>query len=207
MKTLCCYITLLLLTAPAPCRAQCPSDKGQIEIAVSHGLITGNEISDKLASTNTGKKQTFSSGADFITLRYFFYNRLAVGFTGGITSERGHYSDIYDPSFITSTYTRSITTFAPEFYYIYFFRKYIEVYMLFGIGPSFSTTNTTLPSTAYGFGTTSTASSDAIRIQCTPIGIRVGGRIGAFLEVGMGYKGIINAGASFKFGPSCWWKG
>ena len=207
------YTVLIILTASSlACKAQCPSNKGQLEVAVSQGFITSDQISDQVAANENassgsgGKTQTYNSGATFVTIRYFLYNRIALGFTGGITNERGQYTDKYTPSMITSTYTQSITTIAPELYYIYFFRKYFEVYSLLGIGPAFTSITTTVNPTPYTARSVTTSGSDVIKLQYTPIGIHIGGRIGGFAELGIGYKGTINVGASFKFGPTCWWR-
>ena len=212
MKYLCSFIVLLaLITVPFAAGAQCPSNKGQFEIAISHGFITGDQLADEIKARDNesagsgGKSETYNSGATFVTLRYFFFNRLALGIASGMNSVKGQYTDSYNPSLITSTFTQSNTTVAAELYYIYFFRKYLEVYTLFGIGPQFSSTNTTVNANAYTPESSNRISSDVLKLQYTPLGVRIGGRIGAFAELGIGYKGIFNVGASFRLGPSCWW--
>jgi hypothetical protein len=44
-----------------------------------------------------------------------------------------------------------------------------------------------------------TYSDTAITFQITPLGIRLGKRVGAFVELGYGYKGIANVGVSGRF--------
>lgn len=207
MKRACALLLYIM-----PCltgHGQCPSNKGQLELATSYGMITASQVGDKTeANSNslTGQSITYSSGMMFLTARYFFFNRLALGIAGGVSSERGQYADKHNTSVISRTYSESVTTIAPEVYYIYFFRKYLEVYTLLGIGPGFFTTTTTTNATPYSSEAINTEKHDALRLQYTPIGIRIGGRLGGFAELGIGYKGLINAGLSFKLGPSCWWR-
>lgn len=189
-------------------KGQCPSDKGQIEITASYGMITGDQIAGSILTNDNGqftKSIAYNSGAPFITARYFLYNRLAIGFSGGVTNERLQYNDPYNPSFNPGSYKQTSTTVAFEVYYIYMFRKYIEVYTFAGLGPSFINSEQPVVSTTNTL-TTVVSSHDELKVQYTPIGVRAGGRLGAFAELGIGYKGLLNAGVSFKLGPSCWWK-
>jgi hypothetical protein len=199
------FITFLsLVVTSGSVQAQCPSDKGQLEIAASYGTVTGDQVSIGAAENNKGL--TYHSGASSVTARYFMFSCLAFGFSGGIVQEKGRYNDAFHPSVITSTYSQSSTTIALEGYYVYFFRKYLEVYTLLGFGPSFTTVTTVTNPTLYTAGFTTTASHDGLKMQYDPIGVRVGGRLGGFVEAGFGYKGLVNAGISYKLGPSCWWK-
>ncbi len=194
--------TLLLILAAARGYAQCPSNKHQFEVAGSYGLKSSTEV----FNSDSYKEQTASAGNMFITARYFLFNRLAFGLSGGMLTTKGTFSSKYDPV-ARGTYQEQINTVAMEFYYIYFFRKYMEVYTIVGFGPGFYTTTTSTFASASQPASSVVEKHDAVRLQYTPIGIRVGGRIGAFAELGVGYKGLVNAGLSIKLGPSCWWRG
>ena len=123
----------------------------------------------------------------------------------GINTEKGTFNDATFPSASTGSYTVSNKTVAMELYYIYLFRKYIELYTFAGVGPTSSTEQNTLSGS---FGSSRQSESKAgLKGQYTPIGIRAGGRLGAYAELGYGYKGLVNLGISFKLGPSCWWSG
>lgn len=202
-----CFISIMPIAYSLISNGQCPSNKAQLEVAVSYGIITGSQVADRFNNTDNsdGKTRTYNSGNSFITVRYFLFNRLALGLSGGITNEKGQYTDRTNPSLISSTYKASYTTIAVELYYIYSFRKRLEIYTLAGAGPSFTTIQTT---TYLGVttGVTTTNKEDKIKVQYTPIGVRYGGRLGGFLEIGIGYKGLINGGISYKFGSPCWWK-
>jgi len=206
MKLLCsCLCLFILLFHPIDGSGQCPSNKYQWDLSVSYGLISTSQFA---ANNNTDgdKMIASSSGASFFTVRYFLFNRLAICASGGVSGEKGRYNDPYNPSFITSGYQLNTTTIAVELYYIYFFRKYLEVYTFAGAGPSFTTTETNINATTSIPASANTVSADIFKAQYTPIGIRLGGRLGGYAEVGYGYKGIFNFGISCKLGPACWWK-
>ena len=196
-------LAALIITCLNVC-GQCPSNKGQLELAASYGLVTGDQFSDQI-SNNPNKKLTYNSGNAFFTLRYHFFSCLAFGIAGGVTSAAGQYTDAYHPSVVTSTYRQQVTTIAFEAYYVYTFRKYFEVYTFLGAGPEFATTTTTAEPVPNAIGITTTDGRNVIKIQYTPIGVRVGGRLAGFAELGIGYKGLVNAGISYKFGRPCWW--
>ena len=186
------------------CTAQCPSDKYQWDLSVSYGYMnTGISYTD--ASQNGNKTIARYPQPAFFTVRYFLYNRLAIGVATGVASEQGKYFDPNNLATQAGTYSASSTTVAIELYYVYHFWKYVEVYTFAGAGPSFA--NMTSSYSSHGFGFPSeTTSNTILKGQYTPLGIRFGGRLGAYAEVGYGYKGIVNAGISFKLGPTCWWK-
>jgi hypothetical protein len=175
-------------------RAQCPSNKRQLETAAGYGLINSGSVTGQLNYTSSG------FGTPFATARYFMFNRLAFGVYAGFTSENGAVDDYFNPSRRT-TLKKKHTTIAVELYYIYAFRKRLEIYTLLGAGQATVTTETTNATN----GTTARTES-SLKAHYTPVGVRYGGRLGIFAELGLGYKGIINGGISFKFGSPCWWK-
>jgi hypothetical protein len=202
-------ITLCSITSI--CRGQCPSDKGQFEISTTAGFVTPDEVTanfaagDNLANGSI-KSVTGTTGSTFVTIKYFPYNRLAFAISGGMNNENGLYSDPYNPTNITSTYKQTITTVAGEVYYIYSFRKYFEAYTLLGFGPAFTSVSTVTNPTASTQETTIVTKHDGLTMQYSPLCVRIGGRIGVLCEFGIGYKGVVNLGLSYKFGQPCWWR-
>ena len=163
---------------------------------MTYGLYYGNEGMDG------NKTITRYPETTFFTTRYFIYNRLAIGCALGLGAEHGTYSNGPTPGYAHGSYNVNNTTLAFEVYYIYFFRKYLEVYTYAGIGPSFISKQ---EMGSPGFDALS-YKTEIVKAQYTPAGIRFGGRIGGYAELGYGYKGMVNLGISFKIGPSCWWK-
>ncbi len=205
-------MTILLLFAFAgidSAYGQCPSNKRQLDISVSYGVISTDQVfgvpNDDGATVSGQKTLTSTPGSPFINVRYFFFNRLAFGVTCGFLSESGKYTDPYNPLNIPGTYTKHTTVAAFEVYYIYMFRKYLELYTLAGTGPSFSNMNIDVNQQG-GSSSTNVQTLNKMKVQYTPIGIRYGGKLGAYAELGIGYKGVFNAGISYKLGPGSWWK-
>ena len=197
-------VAILFLFTSYTGMGQCPSNRGQIDIAISYGAFSTDNVS--LGASENNKVVTSYSGARFVSIRYFLFRVLAIGCTGGVAAERGQYNDAYNPAFIKSTYSQSVTTIAPEVYYVYTFRKYFEVYTILGFGTSFTTVSTSTNPTPYTAASATKEASDGLKMQYIPLGLRVGGRIAAFAELGFGYKGLLNAGLSCKLGRPCWWR-
>ncbi len=206
-------LTIFLLLAVAATNSaygQCPSNKRQLDISVSYGVISTDQVfgvaNDDGATVSGQKTLTNTPGSPFITARYFFFNRLAFGLACGVLSESGKYVDTYNPLNTPGTYSKHTTVAAFEVYYIYMFRKNMELYTLAGIGPSFSNTNIDVNQQGGSSSSTNAQTLNVMKVQYTPIGIRYGGKLGAYAEVGIGYKGVFNAGVSYKLGPGSWWK-
>jgi hypothetical protein len=195
-------LTLLLFATSIAGRAQCPSNQGQLEFADSYGFGAAQQVfptTNSVTHTLPGNKiNTENGGVWFNSIRYFMSRAVAVGITYGVTTIKGQYTDVFN-SAVAGNYKITYNTVAIEFYYIYTFHKYIETYSTLGFGPTFinvATTDANKPSASY----------DRFSVHYAPLGVRVGGRIAAFAEVGIGYKGLINIGISSKIGRSCWWR-
>ena len=148
-------------------------------------------------------KITTQPQATYFTAHYFIFNRLAVGLALGLNTVKGTYDAAIGPGSVAGTYTTNYKTVAMELYYIYLFRKNMELYTFAGAGPSQLKEQSTLIS-PYG-SSTQTYGAGVFKGQITPVGIRFGGRLGGYAELGYGYKGLLNLGISFKLGPSSWW--
>ncbi len=184
----------------------CPSYKRQPEFIVSYGQLTGSDFfgSWKTMSNDSRKvsTETSNTGADFFTARYFLYSCLSLGIAGGYIDQKGNISERSGAKYyITSTYEHKAATIAFELNYIYRIRRHVDIYTYAGAGPSFKTviTNYVASSISNEAPAKTTRSSDFIFHYC-PVGVRVGGRIGAFGELGFGYKGLVSGGLSLRLG-------
>ena len=133
---------------------------------------------------------------------------MALGFTTAETIETGanktYYGGLLATEFDNNT---TVWDFDLELYYVYGFLKYFEAYPLISAGPEMvhsTVTNTEInyPSANYQMS----SNTDKVQFYYAPIGIRVGGRIAGFAEVGYGYRGLVNLGLSVKWGAPCWWR-
>ena len=198
---------VLLLTASLRSSAQCPSYRYQPEFMGSYGVITGDQLISSLQQpTNkdgrTRSETTSSSGAIFLTAGYYLYSYLSVGMSAGYIGEQGQNKQGYGfQSVTTSSYSKKIVTIAFEINYLYRITKYMDTYTFLGVGPGFTTLETTPANSQISVAAEAqTTRSDAFRFHYSPIGIRIGGRVGAFAELGFGYKGLLSGGLSVRLG-------
>ena len=200
------YCWLLLLLGSLQVAGQCPSYKYQPEFIVSYGQLTSSDlIGGWKISAPDGKRsttETATTGANFFTARYFLYSCLSVGFTGGYIDQKGNNNQRYGAQYVTtSTYEHKAVTIAVELNYIYRIRKYVDIYTFIGAGPAFKTAVTTNVASPISVdGQAKTTKSEDLVFHYTPLGVRVGGRIGGFAELGFGYKGLLSGGLSLRLG-------
>ena len=91
---------------------------------------------------------------------------------------------------------RNFITVAFEGHYRYQNVNKVQLYS--GIGIGYSMGNETLTPSGESGKTAVSGSINRIAYQINAIGIRIGDNIGGFLELGYGYKGIVNAGLSIQ---------
>lgn len=200
------YCLLFTLLWSARAKGQCPSYKYQPEFIASYGVLTGSEFSggNKTAANNgrQTKSETANTGANFFTARYFLYSCLSMGVAVGYINQQGNNNERLGFDYVTtSTYERKAVTVAVELNYIYRIRKYVDVYTFAGFGPTFKTATTNYVYSAISAEAPSkTVRSSDFSFHYCPVGVRIGGRIGGFAELGFGYKGLLSGGLSLRLG-------
>ncbi|NDV47373.1 hypothetical protein D0T49_09980 [Paludibacter sp. 221] len=166
--------------------------KNEIELGV--GIFNFNEIinitSDVIISsvpTGTTMENSSSYGSVHAAYKYRIRERIGVGglFAFDYSTAEAMRYDIKIGDFKKRHYTLAAEA---DFIYLNFDR--FKMYALAGVG-----------ATLYGLTYTSAINGEKdnnttpyFTFQVTPIGIRYGERFGGFLEVGFGYRGILNAG-------------
>jgi hypothetical protein len=133
-------------------------------------------------------------GTIFITYRHIFKNELFLwGITAGMSNSK---SEIYNVGQYEGELKRQFYTFAIEWDYRYVNQGLIQVYSGLGLGFTYATEKLTPPPE------TSTNSSNgnisSIAYQLNAVGVRLGKKYSGFIELGYGYKGIINVGFSVQ---------
>ncbi len=139
------------------------------------------------------RDRQMSKGAIYFTYRYNLLQSMSLGLTSGLDLSDGFIDD-YEGRMIGTTKKVNLTI-AAECKYKYLDRKIITLYGYIGIGYSillarnyFTTIDPGLP-----FGD---KIQNHFNMHITPIGMRLGKKFGGFLEIGLGYKGLLNAGVS-----------
>ncbi len=186
--------SICLLSLSSAAMAQEETPVGRNEISVGYGFLSTSQMinifSDALASSLTGgnysKTNSTWSGNFFVAYKFAPSKRISLGLTYAHTKNTADIS-IHDvPS---GTSTTNYHTIAGELQFNYVSKPFFRLYSLAGAGMS-SYTEKYKPTV----GSTETNSAAHFNFQLTPIGVKVGNRIGFFGELGVGYKGLVCAG-------------
>jgi hypothetical protein len=186
MKNLIILLLSLFLSASTFLSAQ---DLPNNQVNVGYGMFTSYE------AIGVGKSTTLiNSSRDFhiikntgaIRLEYFrvFNNRLKVG--ASFTYQKFKFVPLFSLNIEQEGYTAIIYTPALETAFTFLSKKNFDLYSGLGLGHSFTYDKENR------LGGSFNSHLDAV-------GIRVGRKIGGFVAVGYGYKGLIHCGVNFRF--------
>lgn len=173
-----------------PLQAQ---DKGKQELNVSGGMLpTEDAVSGTFALLfnlllRTPEDMKFSGLAGSVTYKYHISERVALG---GSTVYNAR-ADQTLPDFLTDNrWKRRSVSNAGEITLFWVKQPVFQFYSTFG-GGFFVRRSTFYESqTETNFGYT---------LQASPVGIRAGKKVAGFMEMGFGYKGLLNVGLSMRF--------
>lgn len=188
---------ILLLTLAISSQSLQAQSPGHSEISLSYGVLStddiGNifgEIISSIAGFETKNEQY--NGIINAGYRYLILNRFLVG--GTISYEKSK-ADAYVLGSKVGTQHNTYMTLAAEANYQYVSTRVFQMYSGFGIG--FTQARANLQRTDNNPDTNSR--HNHINFQFTLAGFRVGNTLGAFGELGFGYKGVVNGGVSLRF--------
>lgn len=174
------------------------NNEKKTEIQLGYGLATTNEILnmfDQIVTTAFGTVDQVNekyAGAGFFTINRKLNKAASIGLTFGVDYEKGDYRKNNQ---IIGNYKLYYYTIAGEYKYKYRVYKNSEFYGMAGFGYTFGKDENNFDSSTVVIESTS---YNHLIYQFTPLGIRYGQSVAAFVEFGFGYKGIVNAGLSLK---------
>ena len=126
-----------------------------------------------------------------ISYAYALNKKFTFGVTGAYDNSTGSFKQDNE---IVGNFRHQYLTVAAEGKYLYLNRPDFCIYGSLGLGglvyfqnDKFPQASTFINSKSYNFNA-----------FISPIGIRYGKQLGGFLEAGFGYKGILNAGVSYR---------
>jgi|GEM_PF-2484966 len=204
-------LLLLFIGMIATYNAPAQDQRGDHDITVGYGILPAIQVfkgTEFLLTwgTSTNYKNTSVTGEYFIKYQYHLTKQLSVSLYGGKEQESGVwiYIDKENNSrpsdwniYPVGTFSRTSWTAASELNINYYISKYINVYSTLGVSREFifekNDYNLNHPDSIVKNNAT------YISMYYSPIGVRFGGRICGNIEIGMGYKGIINCGLTYKF--------
>jgi len=135
-----------------------------------------------------------SIGTIFFTYRHIFKNELFMwGITAGMSNSK---SEIYNVGQFEGELKRQFYTVAIEWEYRYVNQGPVQVYSGLGLGFTYATETLTPPPESSKSESTDNISNIAYQVNVA--GVRLGKKYGGFVELGYGYKGIINVGFSVQ---------
>lgn len=193
------------------------SEEGHAEIAVGAGAWSGNYLFDGYSPLNKGKREHINqmySGTYHINIRAFLAKRLSIGITAIYENKSGSWQANYNPDHfgyrhtIIGTFRQQNFTLSPEINIYYMIQKHYRLYCSFGMGLTFRSEYNeyskeyldsgppwyTVPED-YPAGDNSKMQGN---VYLSPIGISAGNKLRWFTEIGLGYKGLVNAGLSLS---------
>ncbi|MFS4467502.1 hypothetical protein [Maribacter sp. 2210JD10-5] len=178
-------------------------EKGTSEISFGYGGATSyeveNTLGDMLSTIITLGTVSYDdveyTGAFHAKYKYAIIDNLLVGISG--VYEEAEDKERFGSANVAKRKSR-IYSIALESDYSYINRKHFKVYS--GVGLGYRMVDTKSKPTAASTDTKiSNERTHGLAYHINGIGIRAGRAIGVFVEVGYGYRGIINAGLSIQF--------
>jgi hypothetical protein len=189
-------ILLFLVMIPGILEAQ---DKGiGLEIEGSYGVLSSAQILTVTRDvfveiitlgTAVDKDNYHSTGAGFLSGRYYVNSWLGVGLTLGMEIIKADLVNGEDV--IIGDYTYRSQVIAAEFKFRYLNTEFLQLYSGLGSGFRFGKEKT-----RYLNDPPDISDVGLWTGHINLLGIRIGKGFGGFLELGYGYKGIFNVGIS-----------
>lgn len=166
-----------------------------LPLTIGDGLLHG--FSSALSSVTGYSQKTFNEKHNVmwgLGYKYHFNHRFSVGVDIGIlnSSKDTEFTKAND-TYIVHRKTSFILVL-PTGQYNYLSREKVQLYGNLGVGLlSYSVDE------SKDDGTTSGDNYAGFAFQLNPVGVRVGKQFAGYAELGFGFKGIVNIGASIKF--------
>ena len=194
------------------------------ELLIGYGVSPTGTLFD---GVGTGNNRTYElghyTGALFATYRFHKNKKVSFGVTTAYENESGIWNHVivfkskyhgykeYNTTFL-GHYKKQYFTVSPEMTVTYkdFNHGLIRIYGTLGIGISYRDEidiyDNNYYNSNYSNGVNSLGNNLVLtdrhfqfNMYFSPLGIHVGRKLGFFIENGLGYKGLINFGTTYKF--------
>lgn len=215
-RALTTLVVLALASAFLPATAS--TQTRHHDLSLSYGVVTMDQVADALTDILTilltfgtyGKQNAEYSGTPFLTYRYASRGEsvgadhppasgFGIGFAIGTYSAKGGLTLMGEPS---GTFKENNYVGAVEFDYRWIMRRNFQLYSGAGVGVRIRRGTYAV---APPIGTQALQPPEEKISKVMPtfhlnaLGFRFGRQIGFFAELGVGYKGLFNAGLSAQF--------
>lgn len=171
------------------------------EVRANLGLLTTSDFGDVfsdliinvISGENYSSKNSTSTGALGIE---YWHNQGKVLKLGGLFSYQSIKKDIYTLGDKVGNVNDNYFTILPEISFEYVKAEWVQVYS--GLGLGVTILNQVFNSSVSDLESSS-ESNVLLNFHLNLVGMRVGKAFGASAELGVGAKGIFNAGLSYRF--------
>ncbi len=185
--------TLIVLSffALLPFCVTAQTKKDDISLSYAHGILPSCILLDYIipGGGSHGTVITHSTGANVISGKWQLSKSFSLGLSFGHRYAVGYNFDS-DPSY-NKNFGYRCTNLTLDAAYSYEIDENISLYAAVAAGRS--TINGHEQTRSYGRSYV----YNGLALQLTPIGVRFGRRLGGFVEVGLGYKGLVSGGISY----------
>ena len=167
------------------------------DLSIQYGVLSIDQLADILTDVLTivvtlgtfSKNDMKYTGVPFLTYHYSANSRFGFGGAIGGYNSRGILQVTGDD---VGTFKERNYIAAVELDYHWIMREGFQLYSGAGFG------------VRYRRGTYTTTETDTVNrvlptFHINALGVRFGGKVGFFLELGAGYKGMLSAGANAQF--------
>lgn len=190
MKTFILQIVLMSCTL-IPCIAQ---DKGKSELNIGFGIMPTEDVAAEiftvffLALSGRLPDKEVNDFAFSLSYKYHLSERFSLGASGAYNAA-AHETRFF--KWIDNGPRPRTLAIAAETNFFYLKRPRVNLYASMGAGFFGSWTNE--------YDGISETSYMSPTLHYSPIGVRVGKDVGGFVELGYGFKGLVNGGLSIRF--------
>jgi hypothetical protein len=168
------------------------------DVSVAYGFLSIDQVTDMLTDIVTivitlgtfSKDNIKYTGVPFLTYHYSSNSRFGFGFAAGGYNSRG---DLRVGNTTVGDFTERNYIGAVELDYHWVMREGLQLYSGAGFGVRYR------KGTYTDADDTDTAGKVLPTFHLNALGLRVGKKVGVFVEFGVGYKGILSAGVNAQF--------
>jgi hypothetical protein len=167
------------------------------DISLAYGVISSDQLADIFTDVMTivvtlgafSKNNVKYTGVPFLTYHYSHNSSFGFGFAVGGYNSRG---DLRVGETTVGDFKERNYVGALELDYHWIMREGFQIYSGAGFGLRFRRGT-------YSTTSTDTANKVLPTFHVNLIGLRVGGKVGFFGELGAGYKGVLSVGVNAQF--------
>jgi len=182
------------------------------EVVAGYGILPSPQVFSGSLFSPTAYENKSVTGAPFITYRYYGSRVVSIGVTVVYEHEDGAWRHVNHSRAAVvidanGTFSRTSITVAPEVTLSYYtsrndiFRLYAVTSLGYMHRDQAATTtysnNSSASFPSYDIPPHPWANRPALYIA--PFGIRIGGKVAVFAEMGIGYRGLFNGGLTCRF--------